>query len=243
MSHKIGIIIQARMGSSRLPGKVMRELLGQTVLGVMVEKSKQVKNVDQIVIATSANELDSPLEKVSENHGVECFRGSESDVLSRYLEAGNTFGLDTVIRLTADCPLISVRLMNESLEAYLAYEKYPDYFYIDGYPNGLGAIEIFSRHCLIESEKRATRTEDREHVVTYMINNYEVFKVEIPVVSGLLNRPELRVTLDTSEDFQVISKIAEHFQTLDIEPEKLIKYLDEHPEVRALNKNIKQVQV
>jgi spore coat polysaccharide biosynthesis protein SpsF len=237
---RIGIVIQARIGSSRLPGKVLKNINNKMMVEHLIDKTKQVKCVDEIILAVSDNKNDDLLERVALKKNVRCFRGSENNVLERYLQSALRYNLDTIVRLTADCPLLSTKLLKESINKYVKLGSKPDYFYIEGYPNGLGAIEILSRNALIKSKRLARTREDKEHVVSFMLKNKSKFKVMIPRAVSRMYRPELRVCVDTIEDLKLVRIVAKHFQSTDINPRKLIVYLDNNPKLRKINEMIKQ---
>lgn len=116
---KIGVIIQARMGSTRLPGKIMKKLQNKTVLEHVIERVRQSKLIDEVIIATTTKEKDDVIEKESLRCGVKMFRGSEDDVLSRYYYAAKENDLDVVVRITSDCPLIDPIIINKMISIYL----------------------------------------------------------------------------------------------------------------------------
>ena len=240
---KVGCIIQARMGSERLPGKVLKMVAGRAIVQHLIDRAKTLGENAAIILATSLSRLDDPLERVAMRNGIHCHRGSETDVLGRFSSCAERFGLKTVIRLTADCPLLSSRLLKGSVRTYLRRFPTADYFFIDGYPNGLGAIEILSASALRQSSRVARRPEEREHVVPYVMRHPKRFRVTILRARGPLFRPDLRVCVDTPEDLLLVRKVAGSLGATDIEPLRLIRFLDRHPEVRALNAEVQQKQV
>ncbi len=239
---KVGIVIQARTGSTRLPGKVLKKINSVPIIQILIQKSLQAKNVDEVIVATSNKSNDDILEKYAKENNVKCFRGSEDNVLQRYVESAKLYNLDIIIRLTADCPLLSIKLLNESISKYLEFTDKPDYFYIRGYPNGLGAIEILSKKALLKSGKLAKSNFDREHVITFIEKNPELFNVKIIEVDMKFFRPELRVCVDTIEDFKTVRKISRYFNSTEIDPGDLIRFLDENPHIKKINESVKQTE-
>lgn len=225
---KVGIVIQARTGSTRLPRKVLEKVNGETIIQILIKKALKITKVDEVIIATSIKPNDDIIEKCAKENNVICFRGSEENVLQRYVDAAKLYNLDVIIRLTADCPLLSSKLLNETLNKYLEFKNKPDYFYIEGYPNGLGAIEIISKKGLLKAGKLAKSKYDKEHVMPFIVNNHDLFNVKIIKANEKYFRPELRVCVDTFEDLNVVRKISKFFNSTEIEVDDLIKFLDEN---------------
>lgn len=242
---KIVCIIQARMGSTRLPGKVMKKIKGETVLYYVVERVKQSNLIDQIVIATTTNKRDDVIVKEAERLKVDCFRGSEEDVLSRYYGAAQKYDADIVVRITSDCPLIDPKITDKIIRYYLNNNGFDlvtnagPYIGNRSYPRGLD-VEVFSFDVLKEVFENATAKHQREHVTPYVYENSEQFKIYYVKAEEILKRPDIRITLDTKQDFELISKIMDHFVTINFNSEELINFLDKHPELLRINKNVKQ---
>lgn len=214
---KVVCIIQARMGSTRLPGKVMLGLCGKTVLGHVIERVKMVKNIDEIVIATTTKEDDSIIVEEALKYDVKVFRGSEEDVLSRYYYAAKENDADVVVRITSDCPLIDPEIIDEMLSRfkYLYKENKVDYLSNTlerTFPRGLDA-EIFSFKILEDAFINAEKYHQREHVTPYIYENANKFKL----VGGYqkdIDYSYHRWTLDTEEDFELIRRIYLHLYPL-----------------------------
>lgn len=239
---KTVVIIQARMGSTRLPGKVMKELCGQTVLKHVVERVKQCSEMNEIIIATTTHSGDDRIEKEAQNIGVKCFRGSESDVLSRYYYAAKESNADIVVRITSDCPLIDPKVMDNVIRFY----KEHDYPYVSNsnsnpsnltFPRGLDT-EVFGFEDLEEAFVNAKEPYQREHVTPYL---YEEGR-ELYIYKNDNNYSEYRWTLDTEEDYAFIQKVYENlykgkhnFYLNDI-----ITLMEKKPELYEINKDIKQ---
>lgn len=240
---KFGAIIQARTGSTRLPNKVLEELCGTPILEVIIQKAKTVRALDEVVVATSNKEGDDVIEDCARAAGVPCYRGSEDDVLQRFVDTANRYEFETVMRLTADCPLVSVKLMNEIVKRYNRYQARPDYYTIDGFPRGIGDIEIISRNALLKSARNTTEPFDREHVMPYIVRHPELFSIKVDDAGQMdsrFSRPDLRVCVDTTEDLEVVRQICEHFGRADVGILDLIRFLDSHPEIRKINADVRQ---
>ncbi|MFI5360074.1 MAG: cytidylyltransferase domain-containing protein [Halanaerobiales bacterium] len=248
---KVAVIVQARMGSERLPGKVALQVKGKPLLAHLIDRLKQAEKIDQIIIATSDKEADDPVAEIADACGVSSYRGSETDVLSRYLEAAEKYAVDIIIRVTGDCPLIDPVTIDELAGKYLDSDL--DYMRLnveeDGYPRGLDA-EIFSFETLkraaeyIEREGEPEYSPYREHVTLYIYRHPEFFKtaqVDPPVYL----RRDYRLCVDEKEDFELIKEIYRRFYNENeiIDIRDVIRALDEDPVLAGMNKNVQQKRV
>ncbi len=239
---KIIAIIQARMGSTRLPGKVLEELAGQPLLTHLVNRTIQAKTLDDAIVATTRQPDDDAIAQICKQHAWACFRGSKDDVLDRYYQAALFFKADIIVRLCADNPLIDPRIIDTVVEAHL--DSSADYTYngVAGhFPLGLDT-EVFSFKSLEKVFKQAKQGYEHEHVTPYIYQHPEVFKIQSVEATGKLRRPDLRLTVDTEEDLRLIREIykrlyreREIFYTEDI-----IDLLDKHPDLVAINAQIRQ---
>ncbi len=239
---KVGAIIQARMGSTRLPEKIMKNLCGKTVLSHDIERIKQSKLIDEIIIATTTNDSDKIIYSEAIKCGVKAFRGSEEDVLSRYYYAASENNLDIVMRLTSDCPLIDPKLIDEMLKFYI--DNSYDIVSNAGsdlknrtYPRGLDT-EIFTFKLLETAFNKANEKYQREHVTPYIYENTK----NIFYYKNDVDYSKYRITLDTEEDFELIKEIykelyhGEHDFYLD----DIIDLFKKKPELYDINKHIEQ---
>jgi len=205
---KVVALVQARMGSTRLPGKVLRDIAGRPMIELLLARLSQSSELDEIVVATSKESQDDKLQLVVEALGFNCTRGDEKDVLSRFYESAKSFDADAIVRITGDCPLVDPKLVDKCIRHYK--KSNVDYFSnVDPvtYPDGLD-VEIIS----FESIKRAnseTKSEfDREHVTPYIRNSIEFSKSSIQHTEDLSNQ---RWTVDEPEDLIVVTNIFEYF--------------------------------
>jgi spore coat polysaccharide biosynthesis protein SpsF len=239
---KTVVIIQARMGSTRLSGKVMKNLYGKSVLEHDIERVKQCNQIDDIIIATTDHENDTVIAMEAEKCGVKCFRGSESDVLSRYYFAAKENNADIVVRITSDCPLIDPFVTDQVIDFY----KTHDYHYVSNgntdpskvtYPRGLDT-EVFSFKGLEEAYLNAKESYQREHVTPYF---YEDGK-NVYFYKNNKDYSKYRWTLDTDSDWELIQQIYKHLYkgTHDFYMEDVVKLMEETPELYEINKDIKQ---
>lgn len=203
-------IIQARMGSTRLPGKVLKEACGKALLELLVERLKYSKAIDKIIVATSQSEADDEITELCSKDNILFFRGSEDDVLDRFFQAASFFGAkegDAVIRITGDCPLIDPTVVDSVAELFLG----ADFDYVSNvlpptYPDGLD-VEILKFSTLKEIWEKAYLASDREHVTCYIENNIDEFS--IGNLESEKDYSSIRLTVDEPEDFEIVKNIFE----------------------------------
>lgn len=237
LKGKIGIIIQARMTSTRLPGKVLLDLAEKPVLWHVVERCKKSK-VDEVIVATTTNKTDDVIVDFCKEHKIKFFRGSEDDVLERYYLCAKEHALDHIIRVTSDCPLIDPDLINQLIEKYFE-EKY-DYVRIDTdtFPRGFDA-EIFSFENLNKSRNLSKEKGDREHVTLFLRKNPHIFK-NSSLINGIDNS-HIRVTLDTKEDYELLQKVFNHSK--DMFFKEIVDFFENNKFLININKEIEQKKV
>lgn len=199
-------IVQARMSSSRLPGKVLLDLCGKPVLGHIVERLGFCRTINKVVVATSDHETDDPIEQFCFENSIRVFRGSLEDVLFRFVEAARSNAADNVLRITGDCPLIDPIVVDCVVAGFLS-GKYDLYGLGGEFPDGLDCT-VYSFDALQKAHHEATLVSDREHVGTYIERNPKLFRVgALEVFEGLGN---YRWTLDEPEDYAFLKQIFEH---------------------------------
>lgn len=231
------LIIQARTGSSRLPNKVLKEICGKPMLQHIIERVKNCANVDHIIVATTEKEDDKKITSLCQEVGIECYRGSENDVLDRYYQAAHLYNPENVIRVTADCPLIDSQLIDEMIEIHVrgGYD-YTSNTLVETYPDGLDA-EIFKFSALEKAWKEADLASEREHVTPYIKFKGDFKRYSVERVPSLA---EKRWTVDTENDFAMVSQIYEalyrnnqYFGTDDI-----LKFIENHKNIESINSGI-----
>jgi spore coat polysaccharide biosynthesis protein SpsF (cytidylyltransferase family) len=236
-------IIQARVGSTRLPGKVLQELAGTTVLEVLLQRCALSRRLAGILVATTELAADDPIADLARRAGVGVFRGSEHDVLDRYVQAQAAEAADTglVMRLTADSPLTDPANIDEVI---LLHEQAPaDYVCVESYPLGLGGAELMTAEALRRAhrETRPDETAYREHVTTYMKAHPGRFALRIDNASPPCHRPELRLTVDEPPDLELVRRVCDHFAPrIDFGTAEVIRLLDARPDLVALNAHVVQ---
>jgi spore coat polysaccharide biosynthesis protein SpsF len=238
----IAIIIQARMGSTRLPGKVLKQIQGKSVLRHVIERVSFSNFNPNIVIATTENIIDDPIMLEAERMEVQVYRGSENDVLLRYYEAAQFYRADIIVRITSDCPLIDYTVLDQMLARFIIDQEKLDYLSNTcdrTFPRGLD-IEIFKFESLQKAYNEAKMEFEREHVTPYIWRHKELFRIK--QFKNDINYANLRWTLDTTEDFELIKEIYDalyggnnRFGMKEI----LIAYKN-HPEWNLINASVEQ---
>ncbi|PWR72855.1 cytidylyltransferase domain-containing protein [Methanospirillum lacunae] len=206
----IGVIVQARMGSTRLPGKVLMDLTnGCGILGYILKRLSECCMVDKIIVATSENSKDDTLSQYLENNNYLYFRGSESDCLDRYYNAAKNFSLDIVVRITADCPLIVPGVIDEMVRYYIDNLHFIDYLsnrQYTNFPEGLDT-EIFNSQILEEAAKNATSIDEREHINYFFLRRDDKYRIRYFNHNMGHDYSRFKLSIDTKEDYLRISKL------------------------------------
>lgn len=240
MKKKIMASIEARMTSSRLPGKVLMESLpGVSMLEYMINRVKKSNNIDDIIVATTINKEDDPIVELCKKLKVKYFRGSEDDVLLRVLKAHEHFKSDIIVELTGDCPLIDYVLIDKIINVYNSNNyDYVSNSHVRSFPDGFD-VQVFSTKLLSEVALLTKDKYDRENVSSfiYRSNRYKTFAV---IAEGNLFWPELRVTLDDKGDYLLIKNIIENIG-LDYHVNDVVKYLRDNIDLLSLNKDARVV--
>jgi spore coat polysaccharide biosynthesis protein SpsF len=206
VDKSVGIILQARMGSSRLPGKVLKPFFHTTLLGWILDRLAALPW--SVVTATSHDIRDDPIERFCKLRGALCFRGDELDVLDRYYRCAKFFGFDHVVRLTGDNPFPDISILRKLIKLHIS--KMADYTYSFGVlPIGVGA-EIFSLEALERSWLEGCEVHHREHVNEFILENQRMFRVETLHIPAKLHCSKLKLTIDTLEDYE---RILNYFAT------------------------------
>lgn len=237
------VIMQARMGSSRLPGKVLKQVCGKTLLELQYERIQAARNVDRIIIATTDAAQDEAIAILCQHNHFDCFRGSENDVLDRYFQAARQVGCsynDAVIRVTADCPLLDPEILDQVVNLFWAFEvDYCSNVNPPTFPDGMD-VEIFKYEALAKAWQEARLTSEREHVTPYIRNHPDLFSQAN--YSGSIDLSALRLTVDEPGDLEVVRCIYEKLYT----PKRLflladiLQMIGTEPQLTELNRGIKR---
>ena len=207
---KIGCVIIARLGSSRLPGKVLKIVKNETLLIWLLKRIKKIKYFKDIVVATTTNEEDDKIEKIVLKNKFKIFRGSEKNVVQRLYKASKKFKFDHVVEITADCPLIDPNIIVQCIKIYQNNSvDYLNNCFIRSYPDGMD-IQIFNIKALKKTLQSTKKPEELEHIGLYQMRNQKKFKVLNLISPKELYLPNLGLTLDEKQDFKLIKKIIEN---------------------------------
>jgi spore coat polysaccharide biosynthesis protein SpsF len=236
-------IIQARMGSSRLPGKVLMPLGETCVLDYIVSRTRMIAGVAEVVVATTTDGRDDAIADWCASKGVAVYRGSETNVLSRFLEAAAPRQPDTVIRVTADNPFFDYETASRCVELGAAERADLVRFEPDCYPLGM-AVELVDYEALRKIGRLATEPRHLEHVTLYAYEHPEQFRIVRAPVPEALRHPELRITMDTEEDYQLMRAVASAFPGMKaVSTAEVVSFLLTRPELVRLNRHIEQKPV
>ena len=239
---RTAIILQARLGSSRLPEKVIKPILNRPMIELQLERLLRVKEAQEVILATTNNPKDDILCDIANSLNINFFRGSEHDVLDRFYGAANAYKVNHVVRCNADCPLIDPLVVDTVIRHYKV--NYPKFDYVSNilkpsYPIGMHT-EIFSFGTLSDANSNSIDPLEREHVTPYIYrrpNLYSIYNV-----CDVRDRSGYRLTVDYEIDFEVIKKIYESLYPSNsmFGMNEIIDYLDNHPEIRNLNSHIEK---
>ena len=210
MRKKISCIVQARVNSKRLPGKILMPVFGKSLLQHLLERLKRLKTIDDLIVATTKHKLDDETAKIAKLINVKIYRGDEHNVLKRYYDCAKINKSSVIIRVTADCPLIDIKYINELLKIFLKN----DYDYLSNLdlnylPDGFHC-EIFNFRSLEKAQKLAKSKFDREHVTSFLWSNPKIFSIHHYCGKKLKNHSkDIRLTLDYHEDYILIKEVFE----------------------------------
>ncbi len=230
-------IVQARMSSTRLYGKIMKEILGKPLIGYLLESLTYSRRINKIVVATSTGEENNRLCNYVESQGFDVYRGSEDDVLDRFYQAAVKYRPDSIVRVTGDCPLIDPGVCDRLIDEYV--DKEVDYACLGlTFAEGLDC-EIFSFDALESAYKNARMQSEREHVTPYIYSNPDLFSKF--TLENKTDDSKYRFTVDESQDFEVVKTIIENLyraKGLPLSSGEIKRYLDDHPDIVRKNMHI-----
>ena len=232
-------IVQARLGSSRLPKKVLLDLAGRPILKLVYERLKASRRLDEVVIATTIAPEDTAVVAAAVEMGARVYVGSESDVLDRYYQAARLLLPENVVRVTADCPLIDPEVLDECIELHEREgADYTSNTIEPSYPDGLD-VEVFCRSALERAWKEARLGSEREHVTPYIKKHPELFRL-----ARLINQDDhsdLRWTIDEAEDYQFLTSVfanAGPQGPTELRMKDVLAFLQDNPDVQKINQQI-----
>jgi spore coat polysaccharide biosynthesis protein SpsF len=236
---KITAIIQARMGSTRLPGKVLMDLGGEPALARVVGRLRRATQVNQIVVATTNSIADDAIVRECSRLKVSFFRGSENDVLDRYYQVARVSEAGAVVRITSDCPVIDPQLVDETIGLFQRqHGDYASNSFPPIYPRGLD-VEVFTVAALEQAWSDARKPYEREHVTPYFYEHPELFR--LVSLGGQIDHSRYRWTLDTVEDFELLRTIYARFGNKDdFSWGEVVQLMEREPELAELNSRVIQ---
>ena len=238
---KVVAIVQARMGSTRLPGKVLKDLAGAPVLVRCINRVRRAQMLDEVVVATTVQKADRAIVRLCAEYGWSCFRGSEEDVLDRYYHASVAHQAEIVVRITSDCPLIEPELVDRVIREFM--ERQPGLDYASNtlprrtFPRGLDT-EVIGFDALERAWRENQPPSWREHVTPYIYRNPKRFRLH-----GVTNEADyssMRWTVDTPEDLAFVRRVYEHFDHDHFSWREVFSVLEQHPEWLEINRNVQQ---
>ncbi len=237
MTRRILATIEARMTSSRLPGKVLADIGGQPALALMVERLRRVPSLQGIVVATTVNASDDPIAALARTLGIGCFRGSEEDVLLRVLGAAEAHGIDVIVETTGDCPLIDPAVVERTIRAYCASgADYASNVLRRTYPIGMDT-QVFARTVLADVATRTADPFDHEHVSVYIYRHPELYSLLNVAAPAHQTDPALRLTLDTQDDLRMLRAVIESAGSK-ADLDAILALIQRDPRIRGLNDHI-----
>lgn len=240
----IAAIVQARFGSTRFPGKILKEIYHKPMLWHVVNRLSHSKLIERTIVATTNLAEDDQVQEFCEVNNFLFYRGSSEDVLSRYYETAKSFDAKIIVRITSDCPVIDYSIIDRMLEEFISEARFDKLDYLSNvltrtFPRGLDA-EIFSFATLIKAHQEATEKYEREHVTPYIYNRPDLFALK-----NFSNEKDYsfhRWTVDTQEDFNLIEKIYKSLYEKNklFLFEDILKLFEEEPDLIRINQNIQQ---
>jgi len=241
---RVVAIVQARMGSARLPGKVLLDLAGEPMLVRDMNRLSRAQTLDKVVVATTVDPADDVIARLCDERSWSCFRGSQEDVLDRYYRAAVDYEANVVVRITSDCPLIDPEVVDRVVHEFL--EQQPALDYASNtlpnrtFPRGLDT-EVFRFDVLEQTWHQDHNPTWREHVTLYIRSHPELFRTH-----GVMNEVDyshMRWTVDTPEDIAFVRRIYNHFECDQFLWQDVLVVLKEHPEWLKINRNVRQKEV
>lgn len=230
---KIVVLIQARMTSSRLAGKVLQDIAGKPMLLRVVERVQKAKSIDSVAVITSTHESDDAIEWCCSENNISCFRGNLDDVLDRYYQAACHFQSDVIVRITADCPLLDPIVVDIVVKTF----QDGSYDYVSNtiectYPDGLDT-EVFRFAALEKAWQLANLKSEREHVTAFMYKHPELFR--LGVVKNTKDYSSLRWTVDTQADLDFVRAVYANFADIHFSMAEILRFMKDHPEACSIN--------
>ncbi len=236
-------LVQARMGSTRLPGKVLADVAGQPMIERVLKRVQSVRGLDRVVLVTTQDSTDNLLvERVAQLRGIDIFRGSTEDVLDRYHQAALFYRVKVIVRITGDCPLVDPALIDHALSVFLKgnFDFVSTAYPVPSFPDGLD-VEIFPSDVLEEAWRQARLPSEREHVTPYIWKSPQRFRLKSLVHSQ--NLSALRWTVDEEADLQFVRQVVHLLEKKGLQMfgmNDVLDLLKSHPELSEINRGIRR---
>jgi spore coat polysaccharide biosynthesis protein SpsF len=240
MADKVMIVVQARMASSRLPGKVMMPVLGKSILALMVERLQMIQHTAIVVIATSVNPEDDIIATEAQLLNIPCYRGDQHNLLDRHYHAALLYSADIILKIPSDCPLIDPRIIDQVLNYFFEHKGRYDYvgnLHPATYPDG-NDVEIMTMPCLKQTWENAEKALELEHTTPYIWENPQLFSIgNVSWETGLDYSMSHRFTIDYLEDYEFIKKVFEELYPVNknFSCDDIINLLDNKPDIYQIN--------
>ena len=239
---KIFAIIEARMKSTRLPGKNLKPILGKPMLELLIERLKCARSLEGVMVATTDDPSDDAIDALCLRLGIPCFRGSMEDVLDRVLKAARSVAADVIVEITGDCPLNDPEIVDQVVGIYLeGKHDFVSNGLVQTYPLGI-AVDVFATDLLDEVASLTLDAADREHVSLYIYEHPEKYALKNVASSLPEKHRSYRLTVDTPEDFALVSAVFEALYPGNpaFGLSEILHFLDGHPQIAELNREIRQ---
>lgn len=238
-TDKIICTIEARMSSSRLPGKVLMPLAGVPSLQFLVERIRRSRFVDDVIVATTVNERDDAIVELCKKTHCNYFRGSELDVLGRVLSTAKEFHGDIIVEITGDCPFVDYRYIDKMIKLF--YSGQYDYARMYDFPGGFG-VQVYPTEILSRVDKLTNDPVDRVHVTYYIYTHAEDFRIASWNAKGIMNWPDGRVMLDERDDYELLDIIAKELypDNEDFSAEDVVEFLIQNPKLVNINAHVRK---
>lgn len=240
MPKKIVIVVQARMSSSRLPGKVMMPIMGKSLLAQMIRRLLMIRHTATVVVATSTDPEDDIIEQEAHKLKVACYRGSLDNLLDRHYQVGRLYNAELVLKIPSDCPLIDPRVIDQTLSYYFDHKGQFDYvgnLHPATWPDG-NDVEVMTMDCLTRAWENASRQMELEHTTPYIWENPDQFRIgNLAWETGLDYSMSHRFTIDYEADYQFIKRVFEELypKAEDFSCQDILDLLEQKPEIYELN--------
>ena len=243
MKNKIGCIIEARTTSRRLPNKVLLPVLGKPILYWLINRIKKIKEIDEIILATTINKSDDILVNFAKKNNIKFFRGSEENVVSRVFKAAKKYNIKIIVEITSDCPVIDINIVSQLIEIYKKNSAdYVNNCNYRSFPDGMD-VQIFDINSIKKTLKFTKNKKELEHVGLFQIRNPKKFKTINVIAPKNYFFPHMGLTLDEKKDYILLKKIIEHFGKKNplFSCEEIIKLLNKKKKWKSINNKVYRI--